>query len=72
MHHGLIHKQVASIIRIITVVTNFRKNAEMPSKSFGFVLSLDEFNPIKKLQAILAKISSQSYQYFLIFMVAFK
>lgn len=71
MQGGHIHKQVDPIMKNITVVTDFRKDVEISSNSFGFVLSLAEFNLIKSLQDILAAVSSQTYQYFLLPMVAF-
>lgn len=45
----------------------FQEEAEITSKSSGFVLSLTELNLIKNLYfSILAEICSQIYQYFLI------
>ena len=71
MQSSRVHRQLALTVRNMTAVTDFRKDAEMPSNNSGSVPTLAGFKLIKNLKDILATISIQTYQCFLVPTVAF-
>jgi len=58
-------------VRNVTAVTDFRKDAEMPSNNFGFIPTLAGFKLIKNFKNTSATRSIQTYQCFLVPTVAF-
>lgn len=62
MQSSHVHRQLALTVKNMSAVTDFRKDAEMPSNNFGFVPTLARFKLIINLKDILATRSVQTYQ----------
>lgn len=60
MQSSCFHRQLALTRRSTTAARHFRKDVEMLSSDFGFVLALAGFNRIKNLKDILATRSIQT------------